>query len=255
MSRISTMSVADYDFSEEYRTRMLVQDDIEPWERDEDSIFHVPEEEDMPDFSQEATPEPSENEPSVTTEPPVTVTEPPRFSFYRHPITNKMPCEEMTLAQLYALVTSDAAKAATEQLRAITDEDAAKAFKRTSFDYVTPAGVFTYRKADQIITPSGYIVIDIDDLPDSAAVEDTFQQLLNIPRLETLLLFRSPSGHGLKWIVPIVNNQGHDHGFYFDAVSNYLKTFGIVADPSGRDICRACFVPYDPNAFINPKYL
>ena len=255
MSRVSTMSVADYDFSEEYRTRMLVQDDIEPWERDEDSIFHVPVEEDMPDFSPESPPEPSANEPSVTTAPPVTVTEPPRFSFYKRPITNLHPCEEMTLAQLYAIVTSDAAKAATEQLRSITDEDAAKAFKRTHFDYVTPAGIFTYRKADQIITPSGYIVIDIDDLPDATAVEDTFQLLLSVPRLETLLLFRSPSGHGLKWIIPVVNNQGHDHGFYFDAVSNYLKTFGIVADPSGRDISRACFVPHDPNAFLNPKYL
>lgn len=249
------MSVADYDFSEEYRTRMLVQDDIEPWERDEDSIFHAPVEEDMPDFGPESPPEQSANEPSVTTEPPVTVTEPPRFSFYKRPITNLHPYEEMTLAQLYALVTSDAAKAATEQLRTITDEDAAKAFKRTHFDYVTPAGIFSYRKADQIITPSCYIVIDIDDLPDATAVEDTFQLLLSVPRLETLLLFRSPSGHGLKWIIPVVNNQGHDHGFYFDAVSNYLKTFGIVADPSGRDISRACFVPHDPDAFLNQKYL
>ena len=71
---------------------------------------------------------------------------------------------------------------------------------------------------------------------------------------ETELLFRSPSGNGIKWIIPVVNNNGHDHEYYFRAVSNYLKSFGITVDKSGKDVSRACFLPHDPNAFINPKY-
>ena len=210
---------------------------------------------DLPEADPETTPEPSGNEPSVTTAPPVFVSEPQKFSFYKRPIKNKVPCREITLQQLHTYLTSDYAKANTERLRSIEDEDAAKAFKQMNFDYVTPAGIFSYRKADKIVTPSGLIVLDIDHLKDADEVEATFQLLLNNPRLETQLLFRSPSGHGLKWIIEIVNNEGHDHKYYFQAVENYLRTYGIVVDPSGKDISRACFVPYDPAAFIHPKYL
>lgn len=42
---------------------------------------------------------------------------------------------------------------------------------------------------------------------------------------------------------------------YFRAVSNYIKkTYGVEPDKSGKDIARACFLPYDPDAFINPNY-
>ena len=46
------------------------------------------------------------------------------------------------------------------------------------------------------------------------------------------------------------------YGEYFTILSNYSrKTYGVEADPSGKDICRACFLPYDPNAFLNPLYI
>ncbi|MFN5784539.1 MAG: BT4734/BF3469 family protein [Flavobacteriia bacterium] len=39
-------------------------------------------------------------------------------------------------------------------------------------------------------------------------------------------------------------------------MSNYLKhNYRIEADPSGKDISRACFLCHDPNAFIHPKHL
>ena len=255
MKRGNTMSVADYDFLEEYRTRMLVPDDIEPWEQDSESLFYSGPAEDLPPAEPESIPEPSANEPSVTTEPTVNVTEPPRFSFYKRPIRNVTPCKEITLVDLYHIVTGDDAKANTQQLRAFTDEKEAKAFKNKNFDYVTPAGIFTKRENAALVKPSGIMVIDIDDLRDSDEVEEIFQTLLDNPRLETQLLFRSPGGLGLKWFIPIVNNEGHDHRFYFQAVTNYLKTYGIVVDPSGKDVSRACYVPHDARAFIHPKYL
>jgi hypothetical protein len=30
---------------------------------------------------------------------------------------------------------------------------------------------------------------------------------------------------------------------------------GADPDKSGSDVSRACFLPYDPDCFINPKYL
>ena len=192
---------------------------------------------------------------SVITQSVTIVTEPQLMSFYRAPVYNKVPCREITLQQAYKYITSDHAKAATEHLRSLKDKDAARKFKMKAFDYITPGGTFTYGDAQHLKKASGNIVIDIDDLPDAAAVEATFALLLNNRRLETLLLFRSPGGLGLKWIVPVVNNAGHTHAYYWTAVANYLKTLGIIADKSGTDICRACFLPHDPQAFISPKYL
>lgn len=240
---------------DELRTRMLAPDDIEPWEQDSESLFYSAPAEDLPATDPESTPEPAANDPSITTEPPVTISEQPRFSFFERPVNNIIPCRDITMADLYRIVTSDYAKAETEHLRTIADDAQAKLFKKFNFDYVTVAGTFTKRENKSIVKPSGLMVIDIDDLKDSTEVEDTFQLLLDNPRLETQMLFRSPGGLGLKWIIPIINNEGHDHQFYFQAVSNYLSTYGIVVDSTGKDVSRACYIPCDPRAFIHPKYL
>lgn len=209
----------------------------------------------LPEKEPETPQEPSRNEPRITTAQLAEVKEQPRFSFFKRPITNIVPSKGITLADLYTYLTSDYAMAATAELRSIPTEEAAKRFKARNFDYATPAGIFTKRADSALVKPSGLIVIDIDDLKDVAAVEDTFQLLLNIPRLETQLLFRSPSGLGLKWVIEVVNNEGHNHRFFFDAVANFLRTYGIAVDPSGKDLSRACFLPCDKSAYINPKYL
>ena len=178
----------------------------------------------------------------------------PEFSFYAKPITNKIPQKTVTLLDTYNYLISDRAKWATDQLRALAGTADAKPFKLNNFDYITPAGTFSRCEAKNIIKPSGLMVIDIDKLESPGEVEDTAQLLLTNQRLETELLFRSPSGNGIKWIIPVVNNNGHDHEYYFRAVFNYLKSFGITVDKSGKDVSRACFLPHDPNAFINPKY-
>ena len=69
-----------------------------------------------------------------------------------------------------------------------------------------------------------------------------------------LLLFRSPSGKGLKWFIAIDIDKC-DHGTWFDGVRNYLMaTYGLTGkqvDPQCKNVSRACFMSYDPDAFIN----
>lgn len=72
---------------------------------------------------------------------------------------------------------------------------------------------------------------------------------------DTQLLFVSPSGDGLKWIIEIDTKES-PHGEYFTSVANYiLQTYSVEVDKSGKDISRACFLPFDPDAFINPLLL
>lgn len=129
--------------------------------------------------------------------------------------------------------------------------DSAKKFKANNFDYCTFSGTFTSRSDKALIQHSGLLCVDFDHLKD---VSTLFQRLLNDEYFDTQLLFRSPSGDGLKWIIPIDTTTA-THADFFRAIANYIQqTYGIEADKSGKDISRACFLPHDPQAFINSRY-
>ena len=175
----------------------------------------------------------------------------PCFSFYKKPIRSVRPVKTMNVLDVFNLISSGTYKEATEELRAIPKGSEAKKFKASNFDYVTFSGVFRSRSESNLLEYSGLIVIDFDHLLN---LDKTRNQLINDPELETELLFVSPSGDGLKWVV----NVGIDvteHSPCFTGITNYLReTYQLDIDPSGKDVSRACFLPYDPNPFINPKY-
>ena len=174
------------------------------------------------------------------------------FSFYKAPIKNTVPHKTATLFQIYNAITGDFYKEHTDKLRSITDPKQARQFKASNFDYCTFSGVFTSRNDKKIVQHSGLMAVDFDHLPN---LEEVRQSLLVDEYFDTQLLFVSPSGDGLKWIIPI-DTTTTPHSEYFAAVANYiLQTYGIEVDKSGRDISRACFLPHDPNAFISPLIL
>ena len=71
---------------------------------------------------------------------------------------------------------------------------------------------------------------------------------------DTMLLFRSPSGDGLKWIIPTDLTEC-SHADFFRSVSAYIaETYRVSVDSSGKDVCRACFLPYDPGAYLSPDF-
>ena len=177
-------------------------------------------------------------------------TEIPIFSFFRAPITSTVPYKSITLFDAYLYIIGGYAKKRTAELRAMKDKAQARRFKASSFDYCCFSGTFSKRTEASLIKHSGLMCIDFDHLSD---IEGLRQQLLFDEYFDTQLMFRSPSGDGLKWIIN-VELSSLKHGIYFDAVANYIQqTYSIPIDKSGRDVCRACFLPYDPNAYINPE--
>jgi VirE N-terminal domain. len=177
---------------------------------------------------------------------------PVRFSFFPKPIKNTIPSARFTLADAYRYITGPMARQATQELRLQPTVKDARTFKAANFDYVTFSGLFSKRSESALITHSGLLCLDFDHLEN---LEEVRQQLLNDEYLETQLLFTSPSGNGLKWIIEIDLSQA-SHLDYFLGIQNYLMhEYNLHVDPSGKDICRACFLPHDPNCYINPKQL
>lgn len=171
------------------------------------------------------------------------------FSFFRKPIRNTVPHENISIKSVYELITSDAYKQVTQTLREIQDPKERKDYKTLNLDFVTFSGVFSKRCSKSLKHSSGYLVIDFDNLKD---LDSTKRRLLSDREIVTELLFTSPSGNGLKWVISIDLEIGN-HLKWFQTIKNYLKgQYNLQVDESGSDLARACFLCHDPNAFINP---
>lgn len=176
----------------------------------------------------------------------------PKFSYFIHPVTNTKPYKEVNLLEIYKLVGSEQFLKQTESLRSISDKAKARKYKAKNFDYVTFSGTFSERNDNALQTHSGLLTIDFDHIVN---IDELKQALFNDKFFDTELLFVSPSGDGLKWIIPVDVTE-FSHADYFKAVSNYIQqTYEIEVDKSGKDVSRACFLPYDNEVYINPKYL
>jgi hypothetical protein len=175
------------------------------------------------------------------------------MSFFRKPITNKQPLKTVSLFELFTMVHERYAIVETETLRTISDHNQARQYKGQHFDYVTPSGVFSYCSDASLVQHSGAICLDLDNLND---VEAMRQALLADEMFETLLLFRSPSGNGLKWFLPIDLSRC-DHKTWFTAIRNYLMACYALTDkqvdPACRNVSRACYIGYDPDAYLKTE--
>ena len=176
----------------------------------------------------------------------------PKFSFFKAPIQNTKSHKSITIKDAYNYIVGHYAKEKTETLRSFDDKKRARLYKSANFDYVTFCGEFDIRSNNSVKSVSGLLCIDFDHIVE---LEVLFSKLLNDESFNTVLLFRSPSGDGLKWVIEIPPSD-LPHPDFFRAIENYIfKVYGIKIDGSGKDISRACFLCHDPNAYINPNYI
>ena len=186
------------------------------------------------------------------------------------------PYKEITLQEVYKLITSSKRlKTLTETVRREAengDEKVYRMLKQQTLPYVTPCGVFSYRKSDSLTGPSGLIVVDIDHLDSRQEAEKLKRQLFDDLLLRPVLAFTSPSGHGVKAFIPYdlaripdtkQNTSENIHWAmnYVQAIYDFHSSHpdredkktnhsGKGVDRSGKDLVRACFLSYDEEALI-----
>lgn len=186
------------------------------------------------------------------------------------------PYKEITLQEVYKLITSsERLKTLTETVRRATengDEKVYRMLKQQTLPYVTPCGVFSYRKSDSLTGPSGLIVVDIDHLDSRREAEKLKRQLFDDLLLHPVLAFTSPSGHGVKAFIPYdlaripdtkQNTSENIHWAmnYVQAIYDFHSSHpdredkktnhsGKGVDRTGKDLVRACFLSYDEEALI-----
>ena len=128
---------------------------------------------------------------------------------------------------------------------------------KTKLPYVV-AAMFNppYRKIENF-AKTDYFILDIDHISEKEIdIERLTDKLKNDPRVA--LLFRSPSGDGLKLFFKL-QNPFYDAGKYSLFYKVFAKKFAVdftldqVVDNRTSDVSRACFVSYDPNVWYNPE--
>ena len=112
----------------------------------------------------------------------------------------------------------------------------------------TPAGEFdTKRNNESLNIYSQVIGLDYDKL--GSELEKARIKIEADPY--TLMVFKSPSGNGLK-VFTKVNTKEADHKDAFIKVASYYNELtGIESDPSVKDLARQCYFSYDPSVFSN----
>lgn len=159
---------------------------------------------------------------------------------------------------LQCIVSGDSPNSDGETVRAMIDrlrgmrKDSPehKAMKKQIPCFI-PQGVFTKRGKDHIKTPAELMVIDIDNLQDTAAAEAYRDGLRDDPHV--FAAFVSPSGDGVK--ILIRTDGLRDDAAMKRAFPIMAQRYGehVSADESGKDISRLCFLSYDPDMWINPQ--
>lgn len=174
------------------------------------------------------------------------------FSFFKQPITNTSPEKNISLLQCYQAISGNYFEKVTNELRNIAEKKEKRKFKATRFPFVTFSGIFSHRAESGLIQHSGLLVLDFDGLD---IIRKMKIRLLLDKYLEPVLLFTSPSGNGLKAVLKIDATPHFTHGQQFEAIKNYIKkTYQAEVDPSGRDVCRVCFLCQDPEAVLHPAH-
>ena len=174
-------------------------------------------------------------------------------------VLRKRPSQSVDIAWVYNYIKSERARVATEGLRAMpsTATKTEKSnYKKANLEYVTFSGVFPYRNAESLEMRSPYVCLDIDDLGSIEEARRIQHMLCQDQNLVTVLCFVSPRGVGVKWVVELPEWTANlPYKEQFDRLRNYLGfEYGIDPDTNCSDVCRACFLPYDNECYINPKY-
>lgn len=172
-----------------------------------------------------------------------------KVSMYESARSRKSVCDSYNAIDIVKEIKSLTYEKVTTKLRTLAGEEN-REYKKSEFYGVTWSGVFAPTRASHnLIKHSGLICLDIDKLSPEQLIKaqkqvqgDTF----------TLISFISPNGNGIKVIVQVNMQHPEQHKAYFDQLLSYYRsTYSLVVDPSGSNVDRLCFLPYDEKIFVN----
>ena len=160
--------------------------------------------------------------------------------------TTSTPDGEIPLLNVIMSTRAEANKSIEDLRAAIAAGDKAKACEiKEQLPAYTMSGTFEKRRRSDLKAHTGLVVLDYDDVD----VDATREALANMSG--TLAAWMSPSGTGVKALVPVtpIPTDQHEHVAAWLAVAEaYSNIDGL--DPSGKDMTRLCYMSRDKDMYI-----
>ena len=169
------------------------------------------------------------------------------FSLYPNLMIVDKPSANIDVNQLIEIIKFGYVRNVIELLRRTGSKEEYNNIKKEQIPCVTLSGLFNYRSSNGLVSHSGLMQIDIDNVDD---YETTYSKLCKNDYI--YVCFRSPGGKGIKAIVKI-NPSPETHKSQFKAIEIYFKDqFGIKIDSLCKDLARPMLLSYDPDLYCNP---
>ena len=175
------------------------------------------------------------------------------FSYFSAPILNTRPSMTCGLKEVYELIRSEKWAQTTMRLRSLTSAVERREYKAYNLDFVTFSGVFRVRRNSALIEYSNLICIDIDHIGGEKEVREMQQRLAKDEHLMPQLIFRSPSGDGLKMVIGCDSRVAHNKRY--SNVIQYIERVYDVRPDNTPDVARACFLCRDEGAYFRGEGL
>jgi len=167
-----------------------------------------------------------------------------KFSYFENLFTPN-PSQIIDVNQLIEFIKYPYLKSELDRLRALDKVEYKK--QKLSLPNVTLSGIFPERKNLSLEQHSGLMQIDFDDIEN---YNETREALINDQY--TYVLFRSPSGNGIKMLVKINPLQETHKGQFLALENYYLEEYNLQMDKGTKDVSRAMLLSYDPHLYCNP---
>jgi VirE N-terminal domain len=161
------------------------------------------------------------------------------------------PSAELFLADALTAIAQGTYARAIRHVRAVLAQRGEAAYKtaKERLPQITFAGTFAPCRAKaNLVQHSELCHADIDHLRNLAAAK---QRLITDPCV--VYCFTSTGGDGLKYgvrIAPVDNDEAYKHAWGYVAAA-HQSAYEVIWDRTGKDICRLCFVSWDPDMYVN----
>lgn len=158
----------------------------------------------------------------------------------------KLPSD---IISLYDWVTTETFKDRVEHIRSISDKKQQRELK-AQLPCITPSGIFSYCKDNNLDLHSGFICVDIDGGESNPQITDFEALKLSLAKLPFIAYCGlSVSGNGVFCLIPIKYPEKHIEHFY--AIEEMFQKIGINIDASCKNVSRLRGASYDCNPIIN----
>ena len=171
-------------------------------------------------------------------------------SFFKGGVTEVIPTKTANIIGILEAIKNGFWKEKIEALRACKDEESQEILKK-ALDYFTCSGTFKKREDKSLLSYSGLIQIDFDNIEDQETLKYKMLELINDSYVFSA--FISPRGNGIKAIVEVEPFPDKHIANFFSLCGYFLGAYCLRADTKIQTLSMPFFVSYDPNLYLNTE--